>query len=122
MNAIDTNVLIYFIDGDDPVKQKIAIDLLRKLSRSQTQTVLPWQVGVEFLSCLRRWENAGRTNRADTLRHIRQMETTFEFVFPSRKVLLGSLDISSRHSLSHWDSLCWPLVSKPASRRCTPKT
>lgn len=105
MNAIDTNVLIYFIDELEPAKQRTAISLLLSLGSAEESTVLPWQVGAEFLCCLRRWENAGRINRDDTLRHLSQLEAVFTFVFPSQSVLSASLDLSARYSLSHWDSM-----------------
>lgn len=105
MNAIDTNVLIYFLDEQEPTKQKVAIKLLKDLGKAEELTVLPWQVGVEFLGCLRRWESAGRTTRDDTVRHLSRLESTFTFVFPSQSVLVASLALSSRYSLSHWDSL-----------------
>ena len=105
MNAVDTNVLVYFVDADEPAKQAKAVELMDRLDASKAQTVLPWQVAVEFLSCLRRWENAGRIVRNQTSRHLKQMESTFSFVFPSQITLAASLDLSSRYSLSHWDSM-----------------
>jgi predicted nucleic acid-binding protein len=105
MNAIDTNVLIYFVDDLEPTKQHTAIKLLQSLGSTDELTILPWQVGAEFLCCLRRWENAERITRDDTLRHLSQLESLFTFVFPSQSVLSGSLALSSRYSLSHWDSM-----------------
>jgi predicted nucleic acid-binding protein len=62
-------------------------------------------VAVEFLSCLRRWENEGRIARATTIRHVERLENTFPCIIPSRSLLSVSLELSSRYSLSHWDSL-----------------
>ena len=59
MNAVDTNVLVYFVDADEPAKQAKAIELLERLGNEASEMVLPWQVAAEFLSCLRRWENEG---------------------------------------------------------------
>ncbi|MEZ6082293.1 MAG: hypothetical protein R3C56_43440 [Pirellulaceae bacterium] len=66
---------------------------------------MPWQVGGEFLCCLRRWENAGRIKRNDTQRHLSQLESMFTFVFPAQTILASSLQLSSRYQLSHWDSM-----------------
>ena len=105
MNAIDTNVLVYFVDEHEPAKQAKATELLERLGEEETETALLWQVAVEFLSCLRRWENEGRIDRTTTLAHVEHLEDTFPCVMPSRSLLGKSLDLSSRYSLSHWDSL-----------------
>jgi len=105
MNAVDTNVLVYFLDADEPTKQAHAIALLDKLAKDATPTVLPWQVAVEFLSFLRRRQNEGKITAADTRRNLTQMEAMFPIVLPSQPILAASLDLSARHSLSHWDSL-----------------
>ena len=41
MNAIDTNVLVYSFDTDDPVRQQQAIELIDRLSENPDDTVLP---------------------------------------------------------------------------------
>jgi predicted nucleic acid-binding protein len=35
MNAIDTNVLVYSFDADDPVRQQQAIELIELVRRSE---------------------------------------------------------------------------------------
>lgn len=105
MNAVDTNVLVYFVDVDEPAKRAKAIELLERLETEAKDTVLPWQVGVEFLSVLRRWETEGWIVRDQTVRHMQTVESMFSFVLPTQSLLSSSLDLSSRYSLSHWDSL-----------------
>lgn len=105
MNAIDTNVLVYFVDEHEPAKQAKATELLDRLAEEENETVLLWQVAVEFLSCLRRWDNEGRIDRVTTREHVGHLESTFSFVMPLPSVLRRSLDLSSRYSLSHWDSV-----------------
>ena len=105
MNAIDTNVLVYFVDADEPTKQARAGELLERLGEEETETVLPWQVAVEFLSCLRRWENEGRIRREETAQHMAQLESMYPMALPTPSILRASMELSSRHSLSHWDSL-----------------
>jgi predicted nucleic acid-binding protein len=105
MNAVDTNVLVYFVDEYEPAKQAKAIELLEHLGEEETETTLLWQVAVEFLSCLRQWENEGRIDRATTLAHLGLLEAAFACILPSHPLLRTSLDLSSRYSLSHWDSL-----------------
>jgi predicted nucleic acid-binding protein len=41
MNAVDTNVLVYFVDVDEPAKRAKAIELLERLETEANDTVLP---------------------------------------------------------------------------------
>jgi predicted nucleic acid-binding protein len=105
MNAVDTNVLVYFVDEDEPEKRAKAVQLLHRLNEEDVETVLLWQVAGEFLSCLRRWESAGRISRQEILGHLERVEAMFRCVLPAHPILRKSLDLSSRYSLSHWDSM-----------------
>ena len=44
MIAVDTNVFIYALDADDPIKQQKAQELLDGLCQASSSTVMPWQV------------------------------------------------------------------------------
>ncbi len=105
MNAVDTNVLVYLVDRDEPNKRTKAVALLDNLVQADAETILPWQVAVEFLCCLRRWEQEGRIDRREILGNLAQLESMFRCVMPTPETLRQSLDLGSRHSLSHWDSL-----------------
>jgi predicted nucleic acid-binding protein len=105
MNAVDTNVLVYFVDRDEPAQRAKAIELLDRLCKEEVEPILLWQVAAEFLSCLRRWENEGRIGREDILGYLDRVEPIFQYVLPAPVVLRKSLDLSSRYSLSHWDSM-----------------
>jgi predicted nucleic acid-binding protein len=105
MNAVDTNVFVYFFDDEEPAKQAKAAALLDRLVRPPTETVLLWQVAGELLCCLRRWELTGKRSDADVNADIRDILAMFPLVLPSKSVILGSIDLASRYSLSHWDSM-----------------
>ena len=105
MNAIDTNVLVYWVDEAAGRKKTVASHLLHELNQTAEDTVLLWQVAAEFLNCMRRWELIGRMTRAKTLGFLEEFEFTFELVLPSRTVLHTALDLNAHYSLSHWDSL-----------------
>ncbi|NLF72427.1 MAG: PIN domain-containing protein [Candidatus Anammoximicrobium sp.] len=68
MNAIDTNVLVYRLDRQEPIKQAKARDLLRRLSSDPTPTLLLWQVLGELMRQLRSWQDQGRITRDTVLR------------------------------------------------------
>jgi predicted nucleic acid-binding protein len=42
MNAVDTNVLLYSVDRDEPAKQLKAQQLLRQLHSANEPTLLLW--------------------------------------------------------------------------------
>ena len=105
MNAIDTNIFVYLMDEYEPGKQVKAFSLLERLASRHEDTVLLWQVAIEFVSCLRRWEREGRIDLATTCEHVEHLQATFRCVMPSECILLNSLELSSRYSLSYWDSL-----------------
>ena len=104
MIAIDTNVLVYAFDASEPLKQPQAQLLLAKLLE-RTDVLLPWQVACEFLNCLRKWERSGRIARAELEAYIANLLRMFPVTLPKVELLNTAIDLSSRHSLSHWDSL-----------------
>jgi predicted nucleic acid-binding protein len=105
MNALDTNILVYSFDRDEPVKRAKAVRLIDRLVEEEAETILPWQVAAEFLSCLRRWEREKRIGRQETLGNLERLDSMFRCVLPTQAVLRKSLDLSSRYSLSHWDGM-----------------
>jgi predicted nucleic acid-binding protein len=105
MNAVDTNVLVYAVDESEPQKSRRAVQLIRTLSAADTPLVIPWQVATEFLACLRRWETAGRITRESTNAYLNQFVLSLPVIFPTIDTLRLALDLSSRFSLSHWDSM-----------------
>jgi predicted nucleic acid-binding protein len=105
MNAVDTNVLVYAIDHDEPVKQAKAIELLDRLAQPSVQAVLMWQVAAEYLSCLRRWQAIGRITANEVEQYLHRALAVLPLSYPTRATLDISLDLSNRYSLSHWDSM-----------------
>jgi len=103
MIAVDTNVLVYAVDLYEPVKMQKAIALLQSLKGNSL--IIPWQVAVEFLYRLRRWEQIGRIGRTETEQYLTRFVYSMPIVHPTISVLQQSLDLSGMHSLSHWDSI-----------------
>lgn len=104
MNAIDTNILVYAFDESEPIKRPQARQLIRQRF-SDNDTVLLWQVAVEFLGCLRKWQSAGRVSAADVVDLFEDVLLSFPLIAPGREILLQSQRLFSTVSLSHWDSL-----------------
>jgi predicted nucleic acid-binding protein len=105
MNAVDTNVLVYALDSDEPLKQARAHQLLDRLVQRPAETVLLWQVAGELLSCLRKWESAGRISAEHVESNFRDVLAMFALQLPSASCFGRSFDLRLRHSLSHWDSM-----------------
>jgi len=105
MNAIDTNVLIYRVDRSDPIKQAKARLLLRRLSAGEVETVLFWQVLGEFVRHLKFWQLQGRMTSDLVRKYVATVRFSFPLEMPTPMVLDHALDLSERHSLSHWDSM-----------------
>lgn len=103
--AFDTNIYAYSLDTDAPRKRQIAIELLTAGLGNGPQRVLLWQVACEFLAFLRRQQAKSRIDGPLLKREVDGLLANHLLVVPSPDVLLRSLDLKSRYSLSHWDSL-----------------
>lgn len=105
MNAADTNVYVYSLDADEPVKQAKALELFDRLMLQSADTVLIWQVAGEFLGQLRRWESKGKLTAEEVQATFRRFSAMFSLRAPSAGIFQLSFDLRARFSLSHWDSM-----------------
>jgi predicted nucleic acid-binding protein len=105
MNAVDTNVFVYALDADEPVKQAKALDLFQQLTQTSGSTVLPWQVAAELLSNLRKRESAGRITGSEVESRFRKFLAMFPLAIPGVQVFTTYFHLHARFSLSHWDSM-----------------
>ena len=105
MNAVDTNVLVYAFDADEPVKQAKAIDLMDRLAADAANTVLIWQAIGELLNQLRKWESKGRITTEEAEGIVHNLLSEFPVRVPSVALVGISFDLRRRFSLSHWDSM-----------------
>jgi predicted nucleic acid-binding protein len=105
MNAVDTNVLIYAVDLQDPRKYKIARQLLRSLRADRPQAALPWQVVAEYLKFLRERQRKGSIAATAATRNLRFLRKLFAVPLPTHAVIDRSVELFDRYSLSHWDCM-----------------
>ena len=107
MNAVDTNIILYSLDKNEPVKHAKAEALFRQLGATGAPTVLFWQVLAESVQQLRRWKNKGDLTDAEFVKHVQTVRSAFSGCrfFQSMGVLDHALDLANRYSLSHWDSM-----------------
>lgn len=105
MNAVDTNVLLYSVDRNEPAKQLKAQQLLLQLHSTPGSTILLWQVLGELTQQLRRWRDQGRLTPAEFSQHLVAFRHLFPLVLPTAQTFDAALELSERFSLSHWDSM-----------------
>lgn len=102
MIAVDTNILVYAVDANEPVKGPMAIDLLRGLQSQQT--VLLWQVICEFGAAIAR-----RSIAVDPPVGAPAIMTAwldiFPLALPSRAAVETAWRLMNSHQLSYWDSM-----------------
>jgi predicted nucleic acid-binding protein len=105
MNAVDTNILIYSLDRNEPAKQSKAQQLLLQLRSATEPTFLLRQVLGESVQQLRRWRDQGQLTDAEFSQHVQTFRYLFPIILPTVPVLDRALDFVQRFSLAHWDSM-----------------
>jgi predicted nucleic acid-binding protein len=105
MNAVDTNVLLYSVDRNEPIKQLKAQQLLQQVHAAAEPTILLWQVLGELTQQLRRWRDQGRLTPTEFSQHVRAFRHLFPLVLPTPEAFDAAIELSERFSLSHWDSM-----------------
>src|SRR4051812_28772128 len=97
MNAVDTNILVYSVCADEPVRGPAAAALLERLSASDT--VLVWQVACEFGAVVSRLHQRGRVG-VEAFEAVSAMRERFPLVLPSVQVLDRGVEIHRAHRVS----------------------
>jgi predicted nucleic acid-binding protein len=105
MNAVDTNLLLYSIDRNEPAKQLKAQQLLQQLHSAAEPTILLWQVLGETAQQLRRWRDHGKLTATEFAQHVGAFRHLFPLVLPTIEAFDFALGLAERFSLSHWDSM-----------------
>jgi predicted nucleic acid-binding protein len=103
---VDTNIIIYAYDRDDPAKHAVALALLERLS-NQGGLVFSAQVFNEFCSVMMRPSRAARLAPNQLSIVLRELEATGDVVPITPALAFLALDAMPRHGLSFWDALIW---------------
>lgn len=107
---VDTNVLVYAIDGRDPRKRAIARDLIARLL-TQRSMVLSTQVLLEFFHAATRkvrYPERDALAAIDTFLQADVVET-------SKDLVIAAAELSILEQLSVWDSM---IIAAAAQRHC----
>jgi predicted nucleic acid-binding protein len=117
MNAIDTNVLLYSVDRNEPAKQLIAQQSLLQLGSAAEPTFLLWQVLGELTQQLRRWRDQGRLTATEFAQHVPAFRHLFPLTLPTAQAFDSALNLADRFTLSHWDSMLLGACQAPGATR-----
>lgn len=100
---IDTNVLIYFHDDEEPEKKARADEVIERESRAGTM-VISTQVLQEFYSAAtRKWREPLRVEAAE--RSVRRFIEISTVVQVDIAVILAAISRTRTTSISFWDAL-----------------
>jgi predicted nucleic acid-binding protein len=108
---IDSNVLLYAIDDEDPIKRTVSRTVLRQLMESQNG-VVSTQVLQEFAAVATRKFGISPTQAKAALRSWAALDT----VLLTTGVIYDAIDEMTLSRLSFWDSL---IIAAAASAHCT---
>lgn len=109
---VDTNVFVYADDADEPDKQRVARDVVRKLAAKRCG-VVSTQVLTEYVA-------AARRKLGLSLAECRQavlLMCRFEVALIKPEQVLGALDVATAYGLSHWDALIIKAAATSGCRR-----
>ncbi len=101
---IDTNILVYAMDDDQPAQQKRSRELLASFSAANSESpqgVLSTQVLQETFVAATRKLGVDPLKAKDVLEAL----TVLEIVTITPDMVFDAIDGSSRHQLSFWDAL-----------------
>ncbi len=106
-DLIDTNVLVYRFDPADPVKQRIARDLLRQGIADGTARVAH-QALVEFLAAVTRGRSGGPIlELTDAIREAEDLMLQTDVLYPTGEVLRTAHRGAVTYRLSWFDAHMW---------------
>jgi predicted nucleic acid-binding protein len=109
--ALDTNVLAYAAGVNGHERQRAALELLGKLSESET--FLPVQaLGELFRVLVRKAKISPRLARATIIRY----RDTYALVETSSGVFLSATDLAVDHQINIWDAVIFAAAAEAGCR------
>ena len=109
-SLVDTNVLVYRVDPRDPLKQKVAIELLREGIKAD-RLFIAHQSVVEFVAAVTRpqagLERAPLLYRPDALLEAEALLAEFPVLYPTREILRTAIRGAATYGLQWFDAHLW---------------
>ena len=105
---VDTNILVYRFDSSEPVKQRIARDLLRSGIATDSLRV-PHQAIVEFVAAVSRPRKAGLAllTRQEAGVEAEQLLDQFVVLYPNETLVRTALRGAAAYQLPWYDAHMW---------------
>ena len=100
---LDTNIIIYSFDGNNPSKQAIARGLIER-GLSEQNSCISYQVVQEFANVATR-KFAVSLSHDDCRQYIENILHPLWKIYSSRELVSSALDISERWQYSFYDAL-----------------
>ena len=110
-SLVDTNIVVYSYDLDEPAKHAVALELLENLS-GQGRLVFSSQVFNEFCSVMMRPSRPGRLAPDQLSIVLRELEALGEVVPVTASMTFRALGAMQRYGLSFWDALIWAAAAE----------
>ena len=108
---LDTNILVYGDDGDEPEKQRKALELIRQ-HREQRTGVVSLQVLQEYFTAVTKKKKLD----AGIARHKVEIFSRFRLGEPMVNDILAAIDIHRLHGFSYWDALVLRMAKQTGCR------
>lgn len=104
--SLDSNVLFYAIDNNEPDKHRRAVEVI-KIAAVEQDTVITLQAYAEFFAAATR---KGKLSVREAASQIEDWQLLFSTVCPAPGHLRQAIDAVEKHSLSFWDALIWSVA------------
>jgi predicted nucleic acid-binding protein len=109
--ALDTNVLVYAAGVNGAERQRAALELLGKLSESET--VVPVQaLGELFRVLVRKAKISPRSARTTIIRY----RDAYSLIDTSPAVFLSATDLAVDHQINIWDAVIFAAATEAGCR------
>jgi predicted nucleic acid-binding protein len=109
-SLVDTSVLVYRVDPRDPLKQQVAIDVLREGLRAD-QLFIAHQSVLEFVAAVSRPQadlaGAPLLERADALLEAEALLAEFPVLYPNRETMRTAIRGAATYGLPWFDAHLW---------------
>jgi predicted nucleic acid-binding protein len=108
-SLVDTNVLVYVFDRQDPRRQRIASELLDRGIREHSLRVAHQSL-IEFVSVVTRRRAAGAQpllEPSEAWRETEEMLTVFDVLYPNAAVVRTALRGAALYQLPWYDAHLW---------------
>ncbi len=102
---IDTNILLYAYDRNEPVKQRRATQLLDALAHARSGVVSTQVLGEFFVVATHRLRFP--LPRRDAVERLLHFMTVWDLVLVSRAIIMEAWRGVSEHGFSYWDAQMW---------------